>query len=70
MRQNSMATPTTRRCLLKLAGGSALVGLAGCTTGRHGQPGMRPPQDTLPTGARRKLSDLNHMVETALGRHD
>lgn len=46
--------------------GTVLVG----TPDLHGQPGMRPPQDTLPTGARRKLSDLNHMVETALGRHD
>lgn len=45
--------------------GTVVVG----TPDLHEQPGMHPPQDTLPTSARRKLSNLNDMVETALGHH-
>lgn len=35
----------------------------------HHQPGMEPPDGSLPAGARQRLVDLNEMAESVLGHH-
>lgn len=35
----------------------------------HSQHGMMSPQDSLPRGARRKIGDLNHMVEDRMNQN-
>ncbi|MFB6146370.1 MAG: plastocyanin/azurin family copper-binding protein [Halobacteriaceae archaeon] len=36
----------------------------------HHQPGMEPPAESIPSAARQKITDLNGMVERALGHHE